>query len=48
MQVRNQQLSVMAGTYGFGRMMVNAGKSHSCGIEAALKGQASTVLLIGV
>ncbi len=40
MQVRNQQLSVMAGTYGFGRMMVNAGKSHSCGIEAALKGQA--------
>lgn len=40
MQVRNQQLSVMAGNYGFGRMMVNAGKSHSCGIEAALKGQA--------
>lgn len=40
MQVCNQQLSVMAGNYGFGRMMVNAGKSHSCGIEAALKGQA--------
>lgn len=40
MQVRNQQLSVMAGNYGFGRMMVNAGKSHSCGLEAALKGQA--------
>ncbi len=39
MKVRNQQLSVMAGTYGFGRMMVNAGKSHSCGIEAALRGQ---------
>ena len=39
MQVRNQQLSVMAGNYGFGRMMVNAGKSHSCGLEAALKGQ---------
>ena len=39
MQVRNQQLSVMAGTYGFGRMMVNAGKSHSCGIEASLRGQ---------
>lgn len=39
MQVRNQQLSVMAGNYGFGRMMVNAGKSHSCGIEAALRGQ---------
>lgn len=39
MQIRNQQLSVMAGNYGFGRMMVNAGKSHSCGIEAALRGQ---------
>ena len=39
MQVRNQQLSVMAGNYGFGRMMVNAGKSHSCGIETALRGQ---------
>ncbi len=40
MQVRNQQLSVMAGNYGYGRMMVNAGKSHSCGIEASLRGQA--------
>ena len=30
----------MGEEYGFGRMMVNAGKSHSCGIEAALKGQA--------
>lgn len=40
MQIRNQQLSVMSGHYGYGRMMVNAGKSHSCGIEAALKGQA--------
>lgn len=39
MKVRNQQLSVMAGNYGFGRMMVNAGKSHSCGIEASLRGQ---------
>lgn len=39
MKVKNQQLSVMAGNYGFGRMMVNAGKSHSCGIEAALRGQ---------
>lgn len=39
MQVRNQQLSVMAGNYGFGRMMINAGKSHSCGLEAALRGQ---------
>lgn len=39
MKVTNQQLSVMAGNYGFGRMMVNAGKSHSCGIEVALRGQ---------
>ena len=39
MQVRNQQLSVMSGHYGYGRMMVNAGKSHSCGIETSLKGQ---------
>ena len=39
MKLRNQQLSVMAGNYGFGRMMVNAGESHSCGFEAALKGQ---------
>jgi len=40
MQVRNQQLSVMAGNYGFGRMMVNAGKSYSCGIELTLRGSA--------
>ncbi len=40
MQVRNLQLSVMAGNYGFGRMMVNAGKSYSCGIEASLRGHA--------
>lgn len=39
MKVKNQQLSVMAGNYGFGRMMVNAGESHSCGLELALKGQ---------
>ena len=38
MQIRNRQLSVMAGTYGFGRMMVNAGKSYSCGFETALRG----------
>jgi outer membrane receptor protein involved in Fe transport len=38
MQVKNQQLSVMAGNYGFGRMMVNAGKSHSCGVETTLRG----------
>lgn len=40
MQVRNQQLSVMAGTYGFGRMMVNAGKSNSCGVELSVRGNA--------
>ncbi len=39
MQIHNQQLSVMAGNYGFGRMMVNAGKSYSCGIEASLRGR---------
>lgn len=39
--IRNQQLSVMAGNYGFGRAMVNAGKSYSCGIEAALRGSAA-------
>ena len=37
-QIRNQQLSVMAGNYGYGRAMVNAGKSYSCGFEAALRG----------
>lgn len=40
MQIRNQQLSLMASDYGFGRMMVNAGKSRSCGIEASLRGNA--------
>ena len=38
MHVRNQQLSVMAGNYGFGRMMVNAGRSRSLGAEAMLQG----------
>lgn len=38
MQVCNQQLSVMAGNYGYGRRMVNAGKSLSCGLELALRG----------
>ena len=38
MLIRNQQLSVFASQYGFGRMMVNAGKSYSCGIEATLRG----------
>ncbi len=40
MQISNQQLSKMAGNYGFGRMMTNAGKSMSCGIEASLRGLA--------
>ncbi len=40
MQIRNQQLSVMAGNYGFGRVMTNAGRSHSCGLEATLRGVA--------
>jgi len=35
MQVRDQQISVMASQYGYGRMMVNAGKSRSYGIEAS-------------
>lgn len=39
-KIRNQQLSVMAGTYGFGRMMINSGRSHSCGLEASLRGRA--------
>ena len=38
MQIRNQQLSVFTQDYGFGRRMVNAGKSFSCGLEAALRG----------
>ena len=39
-QLRNQQLSVMAPNYGFGRMTVNAGKSSTCGLEVALRGLA--------
>jgi len=39
-QIRNQQLSVMVGNYGYGRAMVNAGKSYSCGAELALRGTA--------
>ena len=37
-QLRNQQLTVMAPEYGFGRMTVNAGKSRSFGAELALRG----------
>lgn len=39
-QIRNQQLSVMAGNHGYGRTMENAGKSYSCGVELALRGRA--------
>ena len=38
MRIQNQQLSVMAGNYGYGRMMVNAGRSASCGAEISLRG----------
>ncbi len=38
MQVHNQQLSVMAGNYGYGRRMVNAGRSQSYGLEFTLRG----------
>lgn len=40
MQIRNQQLAVMAGHYGYGRMMINAGRSRSIGVETSLRGSA--------
>ena len=40
MQVRNQQLSIMEPNSNYGRMMVNAGKSHSYGLETTLRGRA--------
>ena len=40
MQIRNQQLSVMSPYYNYGRIMTNAGKSHSCGVEMTLRGSA--------
>ena len=40
MKIRNQQLSVMSPCYNYGRIMTNAGKSHSCGMELALRGRA--------
>ena len=39
MQIRNQQLSIMEPNSNYGRIMVNAGKSHSCGLETTLRGQ---------
>ena len=38
MQILNQQLSVLSSEFGYGRVMVNAGKSYSCGVEASLHG----------
>ena len=40
MQIRNQQLSIMEPNSNYGRIMVNAGMSHSLGVEAALRGKA--------
>ena len=40
MQIHNQQLSQMIPGSNYGRMMVNAGKSHSCGLETTLRGRA--------
>ena len=40
MKIRNQQLSQMSPEYNYGRIMVNAGKSHSMGVEATLRGRA--------
>ena len=40
MKIRNQQLSQMIPGSNYGRMMTNAGKSHSLGAEATLRGRA--------
>ena len=40
MMIRNQQLSIMSPMYNYGRVMTNAGKSHSLGLEAAIRGRA--------
>ena len=40
MKIRNQQLSIMSPLYNYGRIMTNAGKSHSLGFELALRGKA--------
>ena len=37
MQIRNQQLSIMEPNSNFGRVITNAGKSHSCGTELTLR-----------
>lgn len=40
MKIHNQQLSIMVPGSSYGRMMVNAGKSHTCGLETTLRGRA--------
>ncbi len=40
MKMRNQQLSMMTPGNNFGRIMVNAGKSHTMGLELSLRGRA--------
>lgn len=40
MQIKNQQLSMMSPENNFGRIMVNAGKSHTMGFELSLRGRA--------
>ncbi len=37
MKVQNQQLSIMADKYGYGRMMINANGSETYGVEMALR-----------
>ena len=39
MKIRNQQLTIMVPESSYGRMMVNAGKSHTCGLETTLRGR---------
>lgn len=40
MTIRNQQLAMLLDGYNYGRVMVNAGKSHTIGMELALRGSA--------
>ncbi len=40
MDIRNQQVSKMSQMYNYGRIIDNAGKSHSFGAEATLRGKA--------
>lgn len=39
-RLRNQQLAILSDDMNFGRIMVNAGKSHTMGMEMALRGSA--------